>query len=221
MKIKILKVIFKDIKIESRDIPKLRGYFASKHPHYKQLHNHDGDKFIYKIPTIQYRRIRGKATLIGFGEGLEILKKLFFETDKIILGDKIYNSYEKLISLKEYDFGITNSTIKYRFVAPWMALNQINYQKYFSLSNFEKRKEFLEKILIGNLISLSKNLSYSIPNKENISSKISNLQKINIHFKNQEMLCFKCNFRVNFRLPSLLGLGKQVGRGFGEVQHII
>ncbi len=88
MKVKILKIIFQDIAIYPRDIPKLRGCCANKYPEYVNLHNHNGDKFIYKLPNIQYRNINGKAALIGFGDGLNLLKKIFFEVEEIKIRHK-------------------------------------------------------------------------------------------------------------------------------------
>ncbi len=217
MKIKILKIIFQDIAIYPRDIPKLRGFFANKYPEYVNLHNHNGDKFIYKLPNIQYRNINGKAALIGFGDGLDLLKKIFFEVEEVKIGSIIYPCNEKQISLKEYDFGISKNPIKYKFISPWMALNQENHKKYINSKIFAQKQILLENILLGNLLSLSKNFNYTIPDTTKLSCKINNLKPIKVNFKNQKMQCFKCDFKVNFHIPTSLGLGKSVARGFGVV----
>ena len=94
-----------------------------------------------------------------------------------------------------------------------MALNQNNFRKYIN-SQSSQRPELLKKILIGNLISVSKWLQYDV--KDRIYAMV-NVNPINVNFKNQKMIAFKGNFVCNFLIPDYLGLGKSVSRGFGTV----
>ena len=103
--------------------------------------------------------------------------------------------------------------IKYQFISPWMCLNEINYKKYLNI-NEEEKKELLKKILIGNIISMSKGLNYTVTDKIMVDLEV---KPIKVKFKNQNMLCFVGNFIANFMIPNKLGIGKSVSRGFGTI----
>ena len=97
-------------------------------------------------------------------------------------------------------------------------MNEQNYDKYQRLGSWEKRKEVLEKILIGNIISMSKSLGYTVP--EPIKASICNMKEVPTSLKGVSMLGFLGTFSVNFEIPDLWGIGKSVSRGFGTVKRI-
>ncbi|OQX70914.1 MAG: hypothetical protein B6D62_03250 [Candidatus Cloacimonas sp. 4484_275] len=218
MKTKILTVIFTDVYMQPFDIPKLRGYFSRKFSEYTELHNHLPDgKFSYGFPQVQYRIVERHPALIGFNKGIEVLKKIFFELDEMIINGRRYSLFEKEIFLKETNFGMSDNFIDYKFISPWMALNEENYKHYQKANKFERQK-LLKKILRGNLITLSKGFGYTIPNIDEIKTD-GFFRPKQVNFKNIKMLCFTGEFMVNFHIPDFLGLGKQSARGFGVVRH--
>ncbi len=218
MKIKIITIIFSDVYLTKFDLPKLRGYFSQKFPEYSELHNHlPGGKFSYKFPQIQYRIINKHPALIGFNKGIDILKKIFFELDEMIIDNRKYTINEKEIYLREYDFGVAEEFINYKFISPWMALKEENYEKYNGLNKFEQQG-FLKHLLRENFKSLSKGFNYWIDNIENVKVE-GYLKPKRVNFKNQKMLCFTGEFMTNFNIPDNLGLGKQSARGFGVVKR--
>jgi len=216
MKVRIIKIIFSDAQILPTDIPKIRGYFSKAFPDNVELHNHlPGGKFSYKFPQIQYRIINQHPALIAINNGCDIIKKIFLQTDEIIIKNNLYKINEKEVSVTEESFGENNSQINYKFISPWMALNQENYKKY-KIINPANQQTFLKHILRENLKTLSKGFNYTIPDIE----KIKVFGKFNsqiINFKNRKVLGFRGNFSVNFHIPEFLGLGKQSARGFGIV----
>ncbi|HHE39227.1 MAG TPA: hypothetical protein ENL20_11745 [Candidatus Cloacimonetes bacterium] len=216
MKTKILTVLFSDVQHKPSDIPKLRGYFSDKFPEHTELHNHLPDgKFSYGFPQVQYRIIERHPALIGFNKGIEVLKKIFFELDEMIINGRRYSLFEKEIFLKETNFGMSDNFIDYKFASPWMALKEENYRKYKTLNQIEQQK-FLKHILRENLKTLSKGFDYTIPNIEKIKVEGFFKPKM-VNFKNLKMQCFTGEFMVNFLIPDYLGIGKQSARGFGVV----
>ena len=75
------------------------------------------------------------------------------------------------------------------------------------------RKEMLERILVGNIISMSKGLGYTVPGQ--IEANIFDLREIHTKLKGTRMLGFLDTFSVDFEIPYLWGIGKSVSRGFG------
>ena len=74
-------------------------------------------------------------------------------------------------------------------------------------------EELLEKILIGNIQSMSKSLGYTV--LASIEAKIIELKEVQRKLKGNPMLGFLGTFSVNFEIPDYWGIGKSVSRGFG------
>lgn len=216
MELKIFKLSFDSLEIARRDIPKIRGFIASTYPEYDELHNHKGDKFIYRYPLIQYKSIDDKPVIIGIEQGADILNTLENNIEFLNLWDKKIDIYEKGMSYKKLRFGIADKLLRYEFVSPWLSLNERNYNKYISCSQ-EEKTNLLKKILIGNILSMSKRFDYTV--EDELKASI-NLKPCTINFKNQEMIGFKGEFLINFYIPNYMAIGKSVSRGFGTVKLV-
>ena len=105
----------------------------------------------------------------------------------------------------------------YRFLTPWLALNEENHRKYQRLRSWNEKKEMLSKILIGNIIAMSKGLGYTVPAP--IEVELGRLREVPARLKGTPMIGFLGDFKVNFEIPDYLGLGKSVSRGFGTVKR--
>ncbi|MGC9366071.1 MAG: CRISPR-associated endonuclease Cas6 [bacterium] len=197
----------------------LRGFFASEFKEYPLSHQHIDNKLIYSYPLIQYKIINKVPMIIGINEGIEVLKKIFSEYDYLNIGVKKYKIYQKEIILKKQDFKLTDILFNYTFQSPWLALNKQNYEKYLKLGTWEKRKELLEKILIGNILSISKSLGYTVSDK--IKANIGYFKEEHVTLKGTPMLAFSGKFSINFEIPDYWGIGKSVSRGFGTIKKII
>jgi len=196
----------------------LRGFFATKFNEYTLLHQHNADKVIYRYPLVQYKMINKTPTVIAINEGVEVLKNIYDKYDEINLNGNIYEIVERGITVKEQEFGISDKLLSYRFVTPWLALNQENYEKYLKLDRV-KQNEMLRRNLVGNLLSASKGLGYNVP--DTIRLEIGKSQNMMCKVKRVQFVGFICEFMVNFEIPQYMGLGKSVSRGYGAVEKII
>jgi len=218
MSIKVFKISFPDIEIERRNTARIRAYIAGRHQNFSELHNHKPDgSSIYRYPVIQYKIIDGKAFIIGYNEGGDILESFMLEEEKLIINGHTLELNEKHITKKIEQFGACeNEMSEYKFKNPWFALNTENYQKYMNFNAIEKIK-LLEKILIGNIISIAKSFGYTV--KSQLECRLM-VNPIEIKIKDKIMLGFNGNFQINFKLPNLIGVGKMVSRGFGAVEIV-
>lgn len=194
---------------------KLRGFFATEFNNHILLHQHKGNKFIYQYPLVQYKIINNVPIVLSIKEGVDVLKNIYNKYNSIKLNGYVYEIIEKVINIKREDFGIRNVNLTYSFITAWLALNEKNYGKYRKLGNWAKKKEFLGNILIGNIISMSKSLGYTVP--EPIKANINRVKEVRITLKGTPMLGFLGTFSVNFEIPDYWGIGKSVSRGFGTV----
>ena len=107
-------------------------------------------------------------------------------------------------------------TYRYRFISPWLALNEKNYE-IFKGASLTERRTLLTSILIGNLLSISKNLGYEVPDTIRVEIE---LHPLKVFYKNIPLIGFKGLFESNFQIPDYLGVGKAVSHGFGTVKLV-
>ena len=195
---------------------KVRGFFGERFGDYTLIHHHlNGGKLIYKTPLIQYKVFKGKPLVIGINEGGDVLRKIYEDLDSLKVDSYEYEIKEKTIVIRTDDFEATDTPIIYSFLTPWLALNEENYEKYCSLNTWDERKRLLERILVGNIISVSKSVGYTIAMP--INAEIIKIKEVNTKLKGNPMIGFVGRFSINFKIPPYWGIGKSVSRGFGTI----
>lgn len=213
----MLTVRLEGNKVESRDIPKIRGYLAGRFPQYLELHNHlGGDKFNYGYPVIQYKSIDGVPNIIAINEASKVLVDIFYDVKEIDIKDKVMSILEKGYVLKTKELGVADGMVEYEFLTPWLALNQDNYEKYVGMRD-DERIALLKKVLVGNILSMAKKFECWVDKPIEVLVK---LRPVEVNYKDRKMVGFKGSFMTNFIIPDHLGLGKSVSRGFGTVESV-
>ncbi|PWB88369.1 CRISPR-associated endonuclease Cas6 [Methanobrevibacter thaueri] len=217
MKYNMVNLILKtDLKLTASPT-KVRGFIGNNFKEYPILHNHyANDKFLYSYPYVQYKIINGDIVIVGIDEGADLIKKIAPELSTLSL-DKEYKITEKLIHEKEVDIKPSSEEKHYKFITPWLGLNQNNYQKYTNVKDWKEKKEILNRVLVGNLLSMSKGLGI-IVNKR-LYAKTHFEEKI-VEYKGVKMNAFIGEFKVHYDIPDYFGLGKGVSQGFGCVKQI-
>lgn len=220
MKIEIIKLTIEvDSQLSISDAGKIRGFLGHLFWDNPYAHQHQSDgTFVYRYPLIQYKVIEGMCYLIGFKEGIETVKKAFNEIKSLNINRKWEEILVKGLENYMASFSLAANQMSYSFLTPWLALNEKNYEKYQKYGSWQKRKELLESILIGNLLSISKSIGYTVT--EPIRGEIKNIKEVPIKLKDIPMIGFLGNFSVNFEIPDYWGLGKSVSRGFGTVKKV-
>jgi hypothetical protein len=218
MTIQISTISFPEIRLHPHYGHKLRGYignlFQEKSP---LLHNHlEGGGLRYSYPLVQYKIIDRIPMLLGLNEGANLLIELFLQIKKLELDDLTINIYSKNITNKLFEPGVSDGLIEYKFKTMWMALNQENYKKYMSLLPGKEKEIFLQKILVGNILSFYKGLNFKV--EEKIYAKLKTEEHLS-SFKNKRMSVFAGGFITNIKLPDFIGLGKAVSRGYGAIKE--
>lgn len=217
MKYNIVNLVLKTDQTLTASPAKVRGFIGNVYKDYPILHNHySNDKFLYSYPFVQYKIINGDIVIVGIDEGAELLKKIAPELSTLSL-DKNYQITEKLIHEKEYDIKPSSEEKHYKFITPWLGLNQNNYKKYINAKSWKDKKEIVNKVLVGNLLSMSKGLGI-IVNKR-LYAKTHFDEKI-VEYKGVKMTAFTGEFKIYYDVPDYLGLGKGVSQGFGCVKEI-
>lgn len=196
---------------------KLRGYIGNEFKEYSLLHNHySNDKHLLTYPLVQYKVIDGDAIILGVDDGADLIKDISSQINELDLNGR-YKIIEKTLQEKEVDIKPSSEEKHYKFITPWLGLNQANYQKYSNLTEWKDKKELLNKILVGNLLSMSKGLGI-IVNKRLYAKTHFDIKQVK--YKSVVMNAFVGEFKVHYNIPDYFGLGKGVSHGFGCVKQI-
>jgi len=219
MKLRLFTVIF-DFEIERREIPAFRGAIINKVGLENILfHNHSGNKFRYGYPLIQYKLIDRSPAIICINSGYDESLKLFEDTEwNFNINNKTVHAGIKHLSFDYFECGLTSNAVKYR-INNWFGLNEQNFRKYTQLTANLEQKKFLEKILIGNILSFAKGINW-IVNDQIIVSVDYIPNKRFFNFKNNKIAGFDLIISTNVLLPDKIGLGKSVSRGFGIIRKV-
>ena len=115
----------------------------------------------------------------------------------------------------EYRSARLHEPIDYQFRSPYLALNQENFATW-ERDRGPSRHRLLERVLVGNLLSLSKGIGLHV--EERLHAEVD-LEPDGWHEVRPgvRLLGFRGAFRVNFTLPDLWGIGKSSSRGFGTL----
>jgi preprotein translocase subunit Sss1 len=197
--------------------PELCENIAKRFADYTKLHHEEADTFIHRYPVVQYKMVKGVLTVTGINEGARFLKELADESREITVGPDTYWIVEHDISLTDEEFGQSATTQCYEFVTPWLALTQENYRKFYKLTGKPARDEFVQKILVDTILTLSKSLGCEVTTPL--------ICDTNLHFQKDRqkgvgIMTFTGKFEVNFLIPDYLGIGKSVSQGYGTVRRI-
>lgn len=215
------KIRFLDITLENEispwELKLIRGAIvALAGKEHVLFHNHQGDKFIYSYPLIQYKCIHKKPHIVCIDQGIDEIHH-FFENKQegVFLGDRAYELKVGNIHLNQFTMQVWDKAFHYRLYN-WLPLNQKNYELYHSLEDEQKQKNLLQKTLTGNILSMAKGIGWEVDKP--IISQINEIQNIRIlKVKGVKREAFTISFKSNVFLPNHIGLGKNASLGFGIV----
>jgi hypothetical protein len=197
----------------------LRGSVAALHMDNELFHQHTAEEqLVYSYPLIQYKIIEGQGIVMGVGPGAAVLAGVNLLDRVLTVGNQEYSVEEQEMHIGKVSLGVNDKPIRYEFLSPWLGLNTKNYREYQRTGSRKIRKALLERILVGNVISMSKGVGYNI--SERISASILSAAETHISLKDTPMLGFMASFSVNFLIPDYFGIGKSVSRGFGTIRRI-
>lgn len=213
-----IKVVF-DLELKDYEVPAFRGaIIETVGRHHVAFHNHiGGDKFHYKYPVVQYKKTGRKASIICIKEGVEELHHFFLKnTGEIRIGTTQRYLFVENVQIKRFGLHVSTEFFSYK-IRKWLPLHGENYSKYLELEGIAEKIRFLEKVLVGNILSMAKGLDWFID--QPIEVRILEMgSPCWVTFKKSKVLCFDVNFKTNVFLPYGIGLGKSSSIGFGTIE---
>ena len=193
----------------------VKGVFMKQFPDKKIIPFLDGrlrSKYLY--PRVQVKILNEQIYIVGLNEGVEPVLALIKNIDSFNFGD-ISLKIEKVETEQNNDPVImADKLLRYKFITPWAALNAGTNRKYKNLVDEEKIL-FLNKLLGQNLLFLSKELGLNIDSKIYTKVEVQDIEPSK-HDENG-WRSFDAEFKTNFMLPSYIGFGNGITRGYGSI----
>jgi len=170
------------------------------------------DKYLY--PRVQVKILNEQIYIVGIKEGINPVLSLIDNFSSFNFGNITINIEKYDIEKNKDQFTTTEKLLRYKFITPWVALNKSTIGEYRFLTNQEKLL-FLNQLLGKNLLFIAKELGFDIKNK--IFTKVSINNLIPEKIDENGWGAFTGEFKTNFLIPSYIGLGNGITRGFGTL----
>ena len=197
-------------------ITEFRSYLAGKLGEYTALHKDTASMFIYRYPVVQCKQVKNMVITLGISQGADFLFMHTRELNEISMGSAACTILKRDISIRSEEFGI-GTPHTYEFLTPYLALNQQNSKKFYTLKGKAERDAFMHRILVSNLEMLAKSLDYKIPEPIQCEAKIRfRIDRI----ERENVIVFLGKFRTNLNIPDYFGIGQSVSQGFGTLRCV-
>ena len=170
------------------------------------------NRFLY--PRAQVKILNEQIYLIGIHEGVEPVLSLNDSLKELNFGNITFEIEDCDVETYDNQFIPSNEIINYRFITPWVALNKVTGAKYKSLENSE-RASYLNKLLGQNIIFLANELGIKF--EEDILTKVKVSSFTPEPIDENKWGSFSGDFSTNFILPSFIGIGNGITRGYGTI----
>ena len=193
----------------------VKGVFIRQYPDEPVIPMLDGtyrDKFLY--PRVQVKILNEQIYIIGIHEGVKPVLSLIEKFDMFDFGNITFEIQNTDIEQEDQQFIPTDRLIRYRFITPWVALNQMTGGKYRFLTNQEK-PSFLNRLLGQNIVFMAKEVGIDLNDKVFTKVKVSSLFPKPVD--ENKWGAFMGEFKTNFVLPNYIGVGNGITRGYGTI----
>lgn len=219
--IRLLRVLFNP-SIKQEDLIAFRGAVAEKVGLENDwFHNHNNrsgapSRYFYRYPLIQYKRINRCPAILFVGSGVDEAQYFFAPSDwSVTFGAENKRAVVADMQVFKHVFGLSSEKQRYK-LRRWLAFNQKNYEAYLTEHRLADRILLLEKALAGHILALATGIDFQF--EQRFSVDITSLLGMKtISLSRNKMIAFDVEFETDAVLLPMVGLGRGVSRGMGEL----
>ncbi|MEE9166447.1 MAG: CRISPR-associated endonuclease Cas6 [Candidatus Neomarinimicrobiota bacterium] len=168
------------------------------------------EQFLY--PRVQVKILNEQIYLVGIKEGVEPVESILDMLKTLNFGNITFEVQDFDAEIENDRFMPTSRMIRYKFLTPWIALNETNLMKYKYMYG-EERLKLLIRLLSQNIVFLAKEMGLQLQTKIFSKLKLESLYPKLVD--DGQMGSFQGEFRCNFILPNFLGIGNGITKGYG------
>ena len=157
--------------------------------------------------------------MLCIGKGIEGIQELLSSTNLMYrIGERDIDMRIESINVDRVLIDCMEKEQPYR-LHNWLPLNSSNYELYQKTEDLVSKIQLLERILVGNILSLLKGFGIHID--QQISLHITNITNQHmVKFKSVKLMAFDIEFNTNTILPQYIGIGKNSSIGYGVLTKI-
>jgi len=170
------------------------------------------EQFLY--PRVQVKILNEQIFIIGINEGADPVRSLAEKLDHLDFGNITFDVGGADVENCDNQFIPSERLIRYRFITPWVALNQMTGGRYRFLTNQEK-PTFLHRLLGQNILFIASEMGVKTEEKIFTKVKVTSLFPRPVDENNWG--AFMGEFKANFVLPNYIGIGNGITRGYGSI----
>lgn len=230
--IQLLTLSF-DLPLQRREITNWRGAFneLAQQCNNDIFHNHfndlkeigkdtkkQGGGYHYRHPLIQYRIHKRKAAILAINEGIDAMHEVLANHDWTLRWKNQPRSIKVAdLKIEEATFELLSKPVPYR-IRRWIALNQVNYEKWQKCNGLIQKAALLERILAAQLLALFSAFDWRVPARLEVQiQEINDTYPVKTH--QVAMMGFDVSFTANVKIPEGFAIGRSVSIGYGQVSH--
>ncbi|MBT3299582.1 MAG: hypothetical protein HN657_03325 [Candidatus Marinimicrobia bacterium] len=170
------------------------------------------ERFLY--PRVQVKILNEQIYIIGINEGADSVSALSEKMEHLDFGNISFEVHGVDIERAKNQFTPSEQLIRYKFITPWVALNQMTGGRYRFLTNQEK-PTFLHRLLGQNILFIANEMGLITDEKIYTKVRVSSLFPRPVDENNWG--AFMGEFKTNIRLPNYIGIGNGITRGYGSI----
>jgi len=193
----------------------VKGVFMRQYPEEELIPLLDGryrDQYLY--PRVQVKILNEQIYIIGINEGVAPILDMADKFDFLDFGNITFQVLDVEMDQHEDLFRPISRMIRYRFITPWVALNQTTGIRYRYLNSIEKMN-YLSRLLSQNIVFLAREMGLEL--EEKVFTRLSLTSLFPKTVDETYWGAFNGEFRTNFILPNYLGVGNGITRGYGAI----
>ncbi|NOZ07549.1 MAG: CRISPR-associated endonuclease Cas6 [FCB group bacterium] len=174
---------------------------------------------VYLYPRIQVKILREQLCFFAVNEGVSAALSLTEKLEYLQIEDKKYEVVDKQILDQSEELFVVKSDqyYKYKFITPWVALNEKQLSQYEPMFSNERRN-MLNLLLERNLDFVANDLGRFNDEKIEVRFVSSSLTPKTIEYS--KFGSFKGFFTSNVIIPDYLGLGNSISKGLGTLVQL-
>jgi len=168
------------------------------------------DQFLY--PRVQVKILNEQIYVVGIAQGVDPILSLVDKLGTMDFGNITFDVLGADVEVENDRFLPSNRMLRYKFLTPWIALNEANLMKYKQLFG-DDRLKFLTRLLSHNIVFLAREMDIELETKIYTQLNLESLYPKIVD--DGQMGAFEGVFQTNFMLPNFLGVGNSITKGYG------
>ncbi|MFQ6607582.1 MAG: CRISPR-associated endonuclease Cas6 [Fidelibacterota bacterium] len=168
------------------------------------------DQFLY--PRVQVKILNEQIYMVGIAEGVDPILSVVDKLGTMDFGNITFDVLGADVEVESDRFMPSNRMLRYKFLTPWIALNEANLMKYKQLFG-DDRLKFLTRLLSHNIVFLAREMGLELETKIYTQLNLDSLYPKIVD--DGQMGAFEGDFQTNFMLPNFLGVGNSITKGYG------